>query len=278
MTTALAFPPPEEAGALYPGSVMHARLTQPGHRFNYRVFCLLVDLDRLDEMSSASALLSVGRFNLLSFHPKDHGPRDGSDLGAYVREHLVQAGVAAPVTRVLLLCYPRLLGYAFNPISVYYAYGDDGALVGVIYEVRNTFGEHHTYVEPVTADMASEAGIRQERDKVFYVSPFMGMAHTYHFRLRPPGEEVSLRILETNAEGPALAATFHGHKRALTTANIAKIVLSLPFMTLKVMGGIHWEALKLWIRGIKFHSRPVPPEAISYGPAQVPARIGQEAA
>ncbi|MGY4749390.1 DUF1365 domain-containing protein [Pannonibacter sp. Q-1] len=247
-------PAPAEAASLYAGQVMHARMKPVPHRFSYSVFSLLIDLDRLKDAGRQSWFFSHRRFNLLSFHEKDHGPRDGSDLRAHVDRLLAEKGVARPA-RVLLLCYPRMLGYVFNPLSVYYAYDGEGTLTGIVYEVRNTFGDLHTYVAPVTVDQVSEAGIRQTQDKQFYVSPFLDMVQTYHFRMMPPGETVRVRILETDPDGPSLAATFHGHHNSLTGRVILRECLRMPFMTLKVMGGIHWEALKLWLKGIRFHSK-----------------------
>ncbi|MFN3498631.1 MAG: DUF1365 domain-containing protein, partial [Pannonibacter indicus] len=202
-------PAPVEAASLYAGQVMHARMKPVPHRFSYSVFSLLIDLDRLKDADRQSWFFSHRRFNLLSFHEKDHGPLDGSDLRAHVDRLMAEKGVARPA-RVLLLCYPRMLGYVFNPLSVYYAYDGEGTLTGIVYEVRNTFGDLHTYVAPVTADQVSEAGIRQTQDKQFYVSPFLDMVQTYHFRMMPPGETVRVRILETAPDGPSLAATFHG--------------------------------------------------------------------
>jgi DUF1365 family protein len=251
------------AAVLYDGSVMHARLRPKPHRFTYRVFTLAIDLDRLAEAGRASPLFSIGRFNLLSFRPADHGPRDGSDLRCYLNGLLAAAGMMSPPARVTLLCYPRVLGLVFNPISVYFAQDAAGALVAVVYEVRNTFGDMHTYVAPVRAGELSEAGLRQERDKLFYVSPFMGPAMRYHFRLRPPGADVALRILETDAAGPLLSATFHGRQRPLTTAAILALGWRVPLLTLTVVAGIHFEAAKLWFKGIRFHHRPPQPPAAS---------------
>ncbi|WP_430512490.1 DUF1365 domain-containing protein [Pannonibacter phragmitetus] len=228
-------PAPAEAASLYAGQVMHARMKPVPHRFSYSVFSLLIDLDRLKEASRQSWFFSHRHFNLLSFHEKDHGPCDGSDLRAHVDRLLAEKGVARPA-RVLLLCYPRMLGYVFNPLSVYYAYDSEGSLTGIVYEVRNTFGDLHTYVAPVTVDQVSEAGIRQTQDKQFYVSPFLDMVQTYHFRMMPPGETVRVRILETDPDGPSLAATFNGTHNSLTGRTILRECLRMPFMTLKVMG------------------------------------------
>jgi DUF1365 family protein len=262
--TAVLFPPPDAAVSLYRGEVMHARLKPVGHRFVYRVFNILIDLDRLREADRASPLFSVNCFNLASFHERDHGPGDGSSLRTYVDELLRPCGIGLAGGRVLLLSYPRLFGYAFNPLSIYYAYGGDGALAAVVYEVRNTFGERHTYVAPVEHGTLTEAGLRQERDKLFYVSPFMGMGMRYRFRLRPPTDTVAVRILETDAAGPILAATFSGTRQTLTTASLGAACAALPFMALKVVAGIHWEALKLWAKGLKPLPRPRPPQPVSY--------------
>ena len=213
------------AAALYVGDVMHARLKPMGHRFSYRVMSLLIDLDRLAEADRQSPLFGVNRAALYSFHESDHGERDGSSLRAYVQRCAAERGIDLTGGRVLLLCYPRLLGYTFNPLSVYFCYRADGELALLIYEVRNTFGEIHPYVLPVTSGDISEAGVRQQQDKLFYVSPFIEMAMRYHFRVRPPGARVQLRILETDREGPLLAATFNGSRRALNTKAVAARVL-----------------------------------------------------
>lgn len=258
------FPPPEAAISLVPGRVMHARMKPKVHRFQYRVFNLLVDIDRLGEAARASRLFRIGPgFGLASFRESDHG--DGqSPLRAHVERLLAPAGVDLAGGRVLLLCYPRIFGFVFNPISLYFCYDSNDALLAMIYEVRNTFGEMHSYVAPVAQGELNEAGLRQARDKIFYVSPFLDMPLRYHFRVLPPGETVKVRILETDRDGPILAATFAGERRALTSVNLLKACLSMPLMTLKVVAGIHWEALKLWLKGIGLRTRPAPPEAASY--------------
>jgi DUF1365 family protein len=252
-----------EAGFLYDGQVMHQRMRPFSHRFAYRVWSALLDIDRLDEALRPVRIMSRNRFNLVSFHDKDHGPSDGTSLRAHVDGLLAEAGVARPA-RVFLLCYPRVLGYAFNPISVYYAYGAGGALTALIYEVRNTFGEMHTYVAPVAPGEATPAGVRQERDKLFFVSPFLGFGLTYRFRLNDPADKLALRILEVDAEGhPVLAASFTGTRKPLTSAALLAASAAAPLLGMKVMAGIHWEALKLWIKGARLFPRPAPPPPAS---------------
>lgn len=244
-----------DAAALYVGKVMHARLKPVGHRFSYRVMSLLIDLDRLDVADRQTPLFGVNRRALYSFHEADHGARDGSSLRDYAQRCAAEQGIDLTDGRVLLLCYPRLFGYAFNPLSVYFCYRANEKLALVIYEVRNTFGDIHAYVIPVKGSDVSAAGIRQEQDKRFYVSPFVAMEMRYHFRLIEPGEHVKLRILETDREGPLLSATFNGLRRALSTKELLRSFFSLPAVTVKIIAAIHWEALRLWWKGVRLVPR-----------------------
>lgn len=255
--TAKALPPDDAvAAALYFGEVMHARLKPIGHRFSYRVMSLLIDLDRLAVADRQCRLFGVNRAALYSFNEKDHGQRDGSSLRIYAQRQAAERGVDLTGGRVLLLCYPRLLGFTFNPLSAYFCYRADGELALMIYEVRNTFGDIHAYVLPVQPGEFSDAGLRQQQDKLFYVSPFIDMAMRYHFRVSPPASDVRLRILETDRTGPLLAATFHGHRRDLTTAQLLRSFFGLPLVTLKIVAAIHWEALRLWAKGARLVPRP----------------------
>ncbi len=253
VTTAL---PATDPASLYLGDVMHARLKPMGHRFSYRVMSLLIDLDRLGEADRQSPLFGVNRAALYSFREADHGARDGSSLKAYAERCAAEHDIDLSGGRVELLCYPRLLGYGFNPLAVYFCYRPSGALALVIYEVRNTFGELHPYVLPVKPGEWSDAGLRQQQDKLFYVSPFLPMAMRYHFRVLPPSETVKLRILETDRDGPLLAATFNGRRRALTSRALLRSFFGLPLVSFKVMAAIHWEALRLWLKGARLVPRP----------------------
>jgi uncharacterized protein len=245
-----------DAAALYVGDVMHARLKPVGHRFSYRVMNLLIDLDRLGIADGQTPLFGVNRRALYSFHEADHGMRDGSSLREYAQRCAAEHGIDLTGGRVLLLCYPRLLGYAFNPLSVYFCQRASGELALIIYEVRNTFGDIHPYVLPVERGDVSPAGIRQQQDKRFYVSPFIEMATRYHFRLVPPKDRIKLRILETDSEGPLLSATFNGHRRTLTTKELLRSFVALPAVTVKIVAAIHWEALRLWLKGVRLVPRP----------------------
>lgn len=261
----ILFPPTPQAAVLYPGKVMHARMKPFGHRFNYRVFSILIDIDALEEADKASPVFSVNGINLVSFHERDHiqNSSNAKTLRAYV-DSLLEEACSAPAKTVKLLAYPRILNFVFNPLSVYFCHDADDRLDTVIYEVRNTFGERHTYVCRVERDEISVAGLRQERTKIFYVSPFIDLGARYHFRVLPPGADVRLRIFETENGEPLLSATFAGSAQPFTTRHLLGQIVRFPFMTLKVVAGIHWQALKLWLKGAKFHSRGKPPHPVSY--------------
>lgn len=265
---------PDAPAVLYCGHVMHQRMKPFGHRFRYKVFSLLLDIDRLDEADRQSALFSVNRRNLVSFREADHSGDPGLRLRSHADQLLAEAGLAGRAARILLVCYPRILGYGFNPLSVYYAYDAGGELMAMIYEVRNTFGERHTYVCPIGHEEMSEGGVRQSCAKLFHVSPFIGMDMQYHFRMLPPGDEIRWRILETDGEGPLLSATFAGRQVPLTSRSLAALTARIPLLTFKIVAGIHWEALKLWLKGAKYISRPAPPPPVS---VRLPRHIAEAA-
>ncbi|MEM0899168.1 MAG: DUF1365 domain-containing protein [Pseudomonadota bacterium] len=267
------FPPVDDAARLYPGEVMHARLKPFGHKFVYRVFSVLLDVDRLSEAASTAWFFSVNKRNLVSFHEADHigKDRETNSLRHYVDSILEEAGIAPPET-IKLLAYPRVMNFVFNPLSVYFCYDQSRDLTTAIYEVRNTFGERHTYICEVENGQLTRAGLKQERTKIFYVSPFIDMGMRYHFTIVPPGEKVKLHILEKDNNDPLLVASFDGKSEPFTSRNLARQVGRLPFMTMKIVAGIHWEALKLWLKGAKFHSRGKPPHEISiHDAAKLPA-------
>ncbi|MGE6784519.1 DUF1365 domain-containing protein [Ensifer adhaerens] len=264
-------PPPTAAATLYSGKVMHQRLNPFDHRFTYSVFSLLVDVDQLAALGRMSCLLSVNRPGPLSFWERDHGENEGETLRQFADRLLARAGLKQPAARILLLAYPRMFGYVFNPISTYFAYDASGSLIAIIYAVRNTFGERHNYVAPVLPEETSAAGIRQSRAKMLHVSPFMEMDLRYLFRILPPGKTVRLRIHETSGNTALLAATFQGDATTVNTAALAKILLRFPLMTMKVIAGIHWQAVKLWCKGARFHRSPPPPATASFGDAIVGA-------
>lgn len=251
-------PSPPPGPTVYSGTVMHRRLKPVSHKLNYRVFSLLLDVDRVAESDRRGGLFGYNRFAPVSFYDRDHGPRDGSALrpwlDGYLKRHGLETG--GPIR---LLCFPRIWGYVFNPLSVYFSYSRDGRLQAVLYYVSNTFGEWHGYLLPVEA--GSGTAINQRAEKCFYVSPFNPVDGHYRFRLKAPGERLSLLIRQYDAtDEELLLATHTAQGRALDQRSVALALLRHPLMTFKVMGGIHWEALKLWLRGLRPVDRPAPPQ------------------
>jgi DUF1365 family protein len=232
--------------AIYEGEVTHARIHPARHSFRYRVFSLLLDIDELDALSARSRFFARNRAALLSFHDKDHG--DGGNLRAWVTVQLATANIVADGP-VQVLCYPRLFGYVFNPLSVWFCHCADGALVATIYEVHNTFGERHTYVLPVTG-----AAIEQSCCKDFHVSPFLSLNCNYTFRIAPPGQNILVSIRETEHGAPVLNAAFTGIRQPFTDRNLLSAAFRHPLMTLKVFAAIHFEALRLWLKRVPTHA------------------------
>ena len=240
---------------VFTGEVMHRRLFPVEYRFSYRVFSLAVDLMQLDQVGRQNPLLSLNRFNLLSFYARDHGAPDGQGLIDWANEILHQAGLNETPARITLFCFPRVLGYAFNPMSHWYCENDQGQLIAVILEVRNTFGERHPYVVH-DHGRSLPPSVRFRRDKVFHVSPFIGMDACYHFTLRKAGKRQFTAINEYSDGRLMLVATQTSKQYPLTTGRLLKLMARMPFMTLKVIVMIHWQALKIWLRGATFYTHP----------------------
>jgi DUF1365 family protein len=249
----------EFRSSVFEGRVFHQRLRPCKHRLSYRVFSMLVDLDELPRLHHQLKFFSHNRFNLFSFWDKDYGCGGDASLAQYARNTLSEAGLDLANGSVKLLCYPRLFGYAFNPLSVYYCYDPADALKAIIYEVSNTFGERHSYLIKVDEDGGRP--VRHSCKKDFYVSPFMDMDATYHFRITPPSDRLTVFIDQHDDTGLLLKASFSGHSKVLSDKLLMSLLLRYPLMSVKIIGGIHWEALKLWRKGLKIFARPAPPKS-----------------
>lgn len=246
-----------EAASLYEGTVVHARFGDLPRRFRYRLFSLAVDIDHVDAVAARLRWFSHNRRNLFSLFDRDHGAKDGTPMRPWINGVLARAGLGTE-GRVILLCMPRVLGYGFNPLSLWYCFGPAGGLRAVLCEVRNTFGEWHGYLlhdddRPLALPLRSRAA------KVFHVSPFFPVSGEYRFRLAPPGEHFMTAIQYHDQGQLRLTATQHGRRRPLTDAALLGLAVRYPFMTLRVMAAIHWQALKLWWRGAPFHRKPPTP-------------------
>lgn len=243
--------------ALYTGSVTHRRLRPKPHRLHYSVSYLLLDLDEIDALAGRLRLFSHNRFNLFSFHDRDHGTGTASSLRDRIERHLHEAGIESGGA-IRLLTMPRMLGYAFNPLSIYFCYRRDESLSAILYEVNNTFGERHNYLIPVPSH--TSVPIRQESRKSLYVSPFMSTDMVYSFCVVPPGNHVAVSVAGRDTSGPLIVARLGLFRRPLSDASLAGVFCKYPFLTVKVIAGIHWEALLIRLKGIRLKHRPSAPD------------------
>ncbi len=249
------------APGLYSGVVTHVRHRPKRHRLRYRIFMMLIDIDQLANTSRQSRLFSHNRLNWLSFYDKDH--HRGSGLRNWIEGHMLKAGLSPDGGPVQLLCMPRVLGFVFNPLSIWFCWRKDGTLAAILYEVRNTFGQKHGYLIP--APVPNSAVVQQDCDKGFFVSPFMDMDLHYHFRVLPPAAATVLDIRVSQDGQPMLDARFAAQRQELTNSHLARALISHPLMTLMVVAGIHWEALKIFAKGIGLRPRaPLPVDEVSY--------------
>ena len=234
---------------IYNGTVIHKRYKPKEHYFKYKVFSLLINLSELAELDKKVNFFSLNRFNLISFYEGDHGARDGSSLADWVKKNLKANNIITENIEIKLLCYPRILGYVFNPLSVFFIYDKEERLISILYEVKNTFGEQHTYVFRVENENKL---IQNNCSKKFHVSPFIEMDCNYFFRVLNPSEKLSVIIDQYDKDGKILFASQDGVRSDLTSMNLINSYLKHPLMTFKIISAIHFEAFKLWVKGIKF--------------------------
>ena len=233
---------------IYIGSVIHKRFKPKKHFFKYNVFSLFLDLDEINELDQKILFFSYNKFNILSFFDKDHGYRDGSSIKDWLIHVLQKKNISTINIKIKILCYPRIFGYVFNPLSIFFIYDADSNPIAILYEVKNTFGEQHTYVFKI--DVKNKQ-ILNNCKKKFYVSPFMDLESKYFFKVLIPNERLSVIIDQRDKEGKLLFASQDGERVKLSSKNLLKSYLKHPLMTLKIISAIHYEALKLWIKGIK---------------------------
>jgi uncharacterized protein len=233
---------------IYSGFVTHRRFKPKRHFFSYKTFSLLIDLNEIESLERKIKFFSYNKFNILSFYNLDHGPRDGSCLVTWTKKILAESKIDIGSGTIKLLCFPRFFGYVFNPLSVFYCYDENLQLKAVLYEVKNTFNEQHTYVFPASP---SSNLILHRCDKKFYVSPFIEMKTFYNFRLLKPGKIINVFIKQSDIDGTLLIACQVGQKLELNSKNLFAQFLKHPLMSFKVILAIHFEAFRLWAKGIK---------------------------
>jgi uncharacterized protein len=239
-------------------AVVHCRKRPRVNAFRYRVAYLCLDLGTLE--SAAGRWLKLDRPGLVAFHHRDHGARDGGDLCAWLRGVLGDHGLAGVCDgAVTLMTLPRMLGYVFNPVSFWFCRDRAGALRAVLCEVNNTFGESHCYLVH-HADRRPLAGDEWLAGrKMFHVSPFLPVEGGYRFRFRLDGERVHVDVNYHDSQGLMLATSVGGAREPLTDRAVLRHFLANPTMTLAVIARIHWQALQLWCKRVRFHRKPAPP-------------------
>ena len=234
--------------SIYNGTVIHKRFKPKIHFFKYRVFSLLIDLSELKLLDQKISFFSYNSFNLISFFDKDHGDRDGSSLIEWVKKNLKENKIISENIKIKLLCYPRIFGYVFNPLSIFYVYDKNEELISILYEVKNTFGEQHTYIFKVENNNL----LQHNCEKKFHVSPFIEMDCNYFFRILKPTEKISVIIDQYQSNEKILYASQDGIRRDFTSSELIRSYLKHPLMTFKIIIAIHFEAFKLWTKGIRY--------------------------
>jgi len=238
---------------IYTGKVIHKRFKPKEHYFKYNVFSLLIDLNELEEINKYIKFFSYNKFNIISFYDKDHGDRDGSSIKLWVKKNLRNIGIMTEDISIKLLCYPRIFGYVFNPLSTYFIYNKHLKLISIFYEVKNTFGEQHTYIFKAQ----DEKTVQNKCKKKFYVSPFIEMDCEYHFKTLNPREQLSVVINQNDKDGKLLFASQDGISKDFNNKNLILSYLTHPLMTFKIIGAIHYEAFKLWAKRIKLIAKKI---------------------
>ena len=235
--------------SIYIGNVIHKRFKPKIHFFKYKVFSILLDISEIDILDKSLKIFSYNKFNIVSFYDADHGPRDGTSIKEWVIKNLNDNRINTENIKIKLLCYPRIFGYVFNPLSVFFIYNKNSELISILYEVKNTFGEQHTYIFKTKEN---ENYIKHTCKKKFHVSPFIEMDCTYFFKILKPSEKISVIIDQYDEEGKLLYASQDGDRIEFNNKNLVLSYLRHPLMTFKIIVAIHFEAFKLWTKGIKF--------------------------
>ena len=246
------------------GRVMHARLSPFVHHFAYRIFCMRYRIDRFNELKQFNSwLFGVDRSRLVSFQSRDHGARDGSDLMSWLHTRLLDASIALTVGAVWLQCFPRVLGYVFNPVSFWFVHDQQGVLRAILAEVNNTFGQRHQYLLVAPDRQAINENSELECAKVFHVSPFFAVSGRYKFKLQRIGQadRVAIDYFDP-ADGarPVLITALLTKSAPYSTQRLVNMLMTMPMMTFGVMLRIHWQAFKLWRKGAKYHAVPALPD------------------
>lgn len=244
--------------AVYEGTVHHRRRVPHAHAFAYRMAQLYLDLDELDRVFAGRWLWSVGRRNLAEFRRGDYLAPDALPLAEAVRQRVQQVTGQRPAGPIRLLTHLRYAGYVFNPVSFYYCYGADGqTLECILAEITNTpWKERHAYVLPVDSAIRRGRVLGWTFPKTFHVSPFMPLARDYAWRFTVPGQDLHVHMDVLREGEREFDASLALRRLPLTGATLARVLWRYPLMTGQVIGAIHWQALRLWLKRNPVHDHP----------------------
>ncbi|PPR15435.1 MAG: hypothetical protein CFH33_01445 [Alphaproteobacteria bacterium MarineAlpha9_Bin3] len=241
---------------IYKGFVSHYRFYPKIHKFKYRIFSLFINLEELDNISKKAKLFSINKFNLFSFCYKDHTEKPFGNPLFWARKIFSNLGLYSANDRIFILCYPRILGYVFNPLTTYFCIDTNNKIKAIIYEVHNTFGDRHNYVTKYNK-------LNEKVDKVFHVSPFFNIEGEYEFDTKLNNKSLKIEIKYYKKDRTNLLnAIFYGEQSEFNDKYLLLCFFLYPLMTLKVIYSIHFQALLLWIKGIQFFNRPIPSKDI----------------
>ncbi len=251
--------------AIYTAKVMHHRLAPKKHSFWYNVYMFYVDLDEIDQLEKKLRWFSKNRFNLFSFRDAEHLqlPKNNADKSKDTRQHLetylIENGIDGSSLKIRLLTNFNVLGYNFNPVSFYYCFNQEEQPVCCVAEISNTYREMKLFFfgkEELSGDT-----FKKMTAKYFYVSPFIDHDDIFDFSLKIPGEALAIRIDDLDKKGNKFfISTLVGERKVLSDANLWRFFLKIPLIPLQIMGMIHWQAFKLWLKKIPFHPKAENPE------------------
>jgi len=239
--------------SIYECRIMHQRSSPREHRFAYNVFLFALDLDEIDEIASRVVLFSHNRWNATTFRDDDHLPGPFPQLRLNVENLIRKHGVSQKPSRILLITSARILGYIFNPVSYYLCYDEAGKPLCAIAEISNTYGEMKPFF--ISGDAFTSGSFRARMTKHFYISPFLDLSDELEFTIEPPGDRLRIATDTWRGDERILAAGIRGVRRPLTTGSLAKALLKFPLVTLQIITAIHWEAFRLWLKGVPHHAK-----------------------
>ena len=243
---------------IYKGTLMHHRLVPREHKFTYNIFYTFINVDDLDHLKKKYTFFSYNHFNIFSIYDSDHGFRNKKTIKFWLKNILKKIGIKQMNTKIFLLTMPRIFGYAFNPLSIFFCYDLKGNIKAIIYEVKNTFNEQHCYVFKIKDSFSKKIIFKHTCQKKFHVSPFLDMKAKYNFTISKPGKNFNSSINMQKKETNIFLAMLKCKYQKINLKNLIFLLIKYPFLTIKVVLAIYYEAIKLFIfKKAKYVKKPI---------------------